>query len=109
MGCLSTWALLPGRGHSGTLPLAAILASFPFLESVAQAQDRGTLQVAAQVVSTAPSQLALGAGLATVSLRAAPPGQILASIEVATQPGSDRQGKTARRPRTLLTISFLRN
>jgi hypothetical protein len=76
---------------------------------VAQAQDRGTLQVAAQVVSTAPSQLALAVGLATVSLRAAPAGQILASIQVATGPGGDRQEKAARRPRTLLTISFLRN
>jgi hypothetical protein len=99
----------PPRCYAGALALAWLLASLPLFGGVARAQDRGTLQVAAQVVSTAPSQLALAAGLAVVSLRAAPAGQTLASIQVATQPGSDRNGRTARRPRTLLTISFLRN
>jgi hypothetical protein len=89
--------------------LACLLALPPLFWGVAQAQDRGTLQVAAQVVSTAPSQLALAAGLATVNLRADLAGQTLASIQVATQPGNDPTGRGARRPRTLLTISFLRN
>jgi hypothetical protein len=80
----------------------------PVLGSRLQAQDRGSLQVAAQVVSTAPSQLALAAGLAAVNLRQASPTQSLASVEVASRP-PDALDLRARRPRTILTISFLRN
>jgi len=75
----------------------------------AQAQGRGTLQVAAQVVSAAPSQLALDAGLSSVGLRAAPATQSLASIRVtrlARAPGPERG---VRRPRAILTIAFLSN
>ena len=73
------------------------------------AQSRGTLQVAAQVLPAQPSQLALTEGLTAARLGSPlATGAILASIQV-DRPALATDGAAARRPRAVVTISFLRN
>lgn len=89
--------------------VALMLALGALLAQRLEAQSRGSLQVAARVVTTAPSQLALATGLAAVGLRSAPVTQSLASVRVAPEVREVPRERRIRRPRTVLTISFLRN
>ena len=101
---------LPARQAIGrAVGIGLLLLLSPVLASGLRAQDRSTLQVAAQVVSTAPSQFALAAGLAAVNLGAEPVTQSLASVEVASPPPKPGVTPDAMEPRTVVTISFLRN
>ena len=90
--------------------VALFLLLWSGLPAPVGAQSRGDLQVAARVVETQPSQLALAQGLdAAIRAPAASTLQSLASIQV--EPAAARTGRpaVARRPRGVVTISFLRN
>jgi len=73
-----------------------------------QAQSRGSLQVATQVLPAQPSQLALAQGLSALGPGSASQSS-LATIELRRVGGFARNPTDAKRPRTVLTISFLRN
>jgi len=90
--------------------IGLLLLLAPILTSRLRAQERGSLQVAAQVISTAPSQLALAAGLAGAKLGTAPVAQSLASVQVTTSPWPEpAPSAEPKQAQTLVTISFLRN
>ncbi|MEO8634410.1 MAG: hypothetical protein ABI587_03935 [Gemmatimonadales bacterium] len=72
----------------------------------AQAQGPSTLQVSARVVPTGPSREALSAALQPgLGAASSPLAQIRHDLESGT---TDSLG-IARRPRTIVTIAFLRN
>jgi hypothetical protein len=103
-------------GHRAALPWAELgtgLAVFLLLAvgrpACLQAQKRGDLQVAARVLESQPSQLALAQGLsAALKLPTSTP-QTLASIRVEPVATGDDRLAIGRRKRAVLTIAFLRN
>jgi hypothetical protein len=92
------------------LGLTCALAVGVLSPSMLQAQDRGTLQVAAQVVSVAPSEQALAQGIALALHQLPTSTQSLATVQLA--PGEQPAASTpleALAPRAVLTISFVTN
>jgi hypothetical protein len=96
------------RGESGA-KFVLFLLSLIGLPAPLAAQNRGDLQVAARVLETQPSRLALVQGIAAARRAPASTPQSLASIQI--EPGVTETKRLAvgRRPRAVVTISFLRN
>jgi hypothetical protein len=73
------------------------------------AQSRGDLQVAARVLETQPSRLALAQGMAVARRAPASMPQSLASVQIESGVSETKRLPLGRRPRSVVTISFLRN
>lgn len=73
------------------------------------AQSRATLQVAAQVVFTGPSQEALAQVLPSLTQTGPETRPTLATIRVDRVLAPATPDSVARRPRTVVTIAFLSN
>jgi hypothetical protein len=104
--------LLMGEGRLGYGPSlgCALVATLLSVGAASLgAQTRGSLQVATQVLPAQPSQLALAQGLSAVRRMPVASQASLAVIAVSRTEGVARRPRLGEQPRTVLTISFLRN
>ena len=104
------WGPFAARPSGGLgSALAFFLLVFAGLTAPLRAQSRGDLQVAARVLEAQPSRLALTQGLAAARRASAFTFQSLASIQVESGVTKTTRLPVGRRPRAVVTISFLRN
>jgi len=89
--------------------LAILLLLFVALTAPLRAQSRGDLQVAARVLEAQPSRLALAQGLTAARQAPADTPQSLASIQIEPVVTKTKRLALGRWPRSVVTISFLRN
>jgi hypothetical protein len=102
--CLSEAALRVVRSSVWAVVLLALAG----LATPLAAQDRGTLQVAAQVLLIEPSRGALAMGMGTVRSGRVEDTGGLAAISVTPSVGLPADLRARRRP-AVLTIAFIRN
>lgn len=91
---------------SSVLGVAAAILLLTLFAVPARAQGSSSLQVAAKVIATAPSREALAAALNPGAGQAIQP---LAQIRRLVVLGPPAPSGVTRRPRTIVTIDFLRN
>ena len=102
--CEASWD--PRDTVSFALAALATVLLLTLFAVPARAQGSSGLRIAARVIATAPSREALAAALNPGVVAASQP---LAQIHHLVEPDPPDSVGRARRPRTIITIGFLRN